>query len=134
MFEKLSNFARRNWFALSLACAVGAIPAIGQVFTAPPNFTLGGHYVASGNPPTGTGCTIAAGSSDTDGSCTASATSGSIAFATAYLVAPTCLVTDGSATSTVSMPVYTTTTSQITLTTIISTHVLYWHCAGKIGG
>lgn len=92
------------------------------------------RVVAQGGVPTLTGCTIVAGSTDTAGECTATATSGSIAFSRAFLTAPTCIVYDKAATSTVSMPVYTTTTAQITLTTIISGHGLVWTCFGKIGG
>lgn len=78
--------------------------------------------------PIGTGCTIAAGSTDLAGSCTTSSTSGSIAFATAKQVAPSCIVQDSTATP---VFVYTTTTAQITLTTVTSAHVLFWLCIGK---
>lgn len=94
------------------------------------------HYEAlspNGNPPVGTGCTIAAGSSDTDGSCTTSAASGSIAFAATYTVAPSCLLIDATSAATVPQVTYTTTATQITLTTVTSAHVLFWHCGGKNG-
>ena len=120
--------------AIAALLGWSSVSALAQGFVIPNNAQLSGHLNGAGVPPVGTGCTIAAGSTDTAGSCTASAASGSIAFANAYAQAPNCLVTDGSATSTVSMPVYTTTTAQITLTTIISTHVLYWFCVGKPGG
>lgn len=107
--------------------------AIGFVLTNP---IIQGHYsnALTGAPPTMTGCTILNGSTDTDWSCTATAASGTVTFGTSYLTAPICTVTDASATSTVSMPVYSVSASAITLSTIISTHVLYGHCAGKIGG
>lgn len=129
----MRNFWNRTTTLLAaglLALGIGAI-AYSQGFQIPNNSAIIGHLGVTGNVPVGTGCTIVAGSTDTAGSCTASAASGSVAFATAYAIAPFCLVTDGSATSTVSMPVYTTTTAQITLSTIISTHVLYWFCAAK---
>lgn len=111
-------------------------PVSAQQFTLPPNSTYQGHFnsAPSAGPPTGAGCTIATGSTDTDGSCTASAASGSITFATPFNQSPFCSVIDASATSTVSMPVYTVSTTTITLSTIISTHVLFWHCTGKNGG
>lgn len=131
----------RSWMNARAAIIAGAFGAmicgsvIAQVFTLPNNTQLLGHLISgAATPPVGTGCTIIAGSSDTDGECTTSATSGTIVFGAAYVSAPSCTVTDKSATSTVSMPVYTTTTTQITLTTIISAHGLVWHCAAKIGG
>ena len=112
--------------------------AFAQGFTLPNGSVALDHLIAAPAPgkaaPVGTGCTIAAGSTDDAGSCTASAASGSITFATAYASAPFCTVVDASATSTVSMPVYTVAASAITLSTIISTHVLYWTCRAKTGG
>lgn len=139
----------RKWFQKTRDALAGAVFAAafcgiigGAVAQVAANFllinpVLQGHFINGGSGtaavPVGTGCTILAASSDTDGSCTASAASGSIAFAQSYTVAPICSVVDASATSTVSMPVYSVTTTGITLTTIISTHVLYWHCAARIG-
>jgi len=109
--------------------------AIAQVFTIPDGSYVAGHvaYTQPTAPPVGVGCTIVAGATDMEGSCTASAASGSITFGRTFTNAPTCIVADAGATSTVSMPVYTVSATAITLTTIISTHLLVWHCAGKTG-
>jgi len=102
------------------------------------NPTLIGHMVSFGSGsaavPVGTNCTIAAGSSDYAGSCATTSTTAAITFAIPFNVAPTCLVTDASATSTVSMPVYTLSASAITLSTVINAHNLQWLCVGKQGG
>lgn len=123
--------------AAAAFCLFGSGTAFAQSsFTLPNNSTYQGHINSAplANPPALTGCTIVAGSTDADGSCTASAASGSITFSNAFNQAPFCSVIDASATSTVSMPVYSVSTTAITLTTIISTHVLYWHCTGRNGG
>jgi hypothetical protein len=133
--DRFKNFlAAASIAALTFAPVAALAQAPG--FTLPNNSVYQGHLNAApiNVAPTGSGCTIAAGSTDTDFSCTASAASGSITFATAWNVAPFCTITDASATSTVSMPVYSVSTTAITLTTIISTHVLYGHCTGKNGG
>ncbi len=128
--------------ALALACMPLAAHAQ-QGFTLPPNSAISGHQSVSQAEaaPTGVGCTIAAGSTDLVGHCTASATSGSITFTSkgptgtvGFLTAPSCLVVDASATSTVSMPVYTVSTTAITLSTIISAHLLEWVCFPPQGG
>lgn len=126
-------------FAISLALtALAPANVYAQGFTLPDGTVQQGHIAAvpalGKTPPVGVGCTIVAGATDTAGTCTASAASGSLTFATAFNSAPTCVVWDQSATSTVSMPVYTVSASAITLTTIISTHVLGWICFGKTGG
>lgn len=134
---------RRNYLAIALALAflasLGAnYKAVAQQGFTAFNLILSGHFIngGSGNAavPVTVGCTLIAGSSDTDGSCTASAASGSITFAAAYATAPFCSVVDATATSTVSMPVYTISVTAITLSTIISTHLLFWHCAARVGG
>lgn len=125
--------------ALSLAiAAVGTKLVAQQGFTSVNNLILLGHFFNGGSGtaavPVGASCTIVAGSSDTDGSCTTSGASGSITFAVPYTTAPFCAVVDASATSTVSMPVYTVSATAITLSTIITAHLLFWHCAARIGG
>lgn len=135
-FDKLNSVPRVLVAALVLAIGVNTYSIAQQfVFNNP---VIVGHFINGGSgtalQPVGTGCTIAAGSADTDGSCTASAASGSIVFATAFSTPPFCVIADQSATSTVSMPVYSVSASTITLTTIISTHVLNWHCAARVGG
>lgn len=107
--------------------------AIAQGFTLPDGSIVGGHLAVQGPLPTLVGCTITAGSTDTSGSCTTSAASGSITFGRTFATAPTCLVVDATATSTVSMPVYTVSATAITLSTIITAHTLHWLCLGKIG-
>lgn len=99
-----------------------------------PNPVGVGKVQAQAGIPTLTGCTIVAGSSDTAGECTTTATSGTIVFSQAYLTAPSCLVIDKTSAATVPQVTYTTTASQITLTTVTSAHVLVWQCMGKIGG
>ena len=136
----------KKLLAVSAAFALVVSPALAQQgYTLGPNSVYQGHILAApstpGTPPTGVGCTVAAGSTDSDGKCTASAASGSLTFTgqrpdgtTGYFTAPFCMITDASATSTVSMPVYTVSATAITLTTIISGHVLFWHCTGLNGG
>lgn len=126
------NF-RTAAIAALFAGALGAI-AYGQAgFTLVSPIVIG-HYINGGPPPTGTGCTITAGSTDTDGECATTATSGSIAFTTAYVVVPSCIVVDKTSAATVPQLTYTTTIAQITLTTATSAHGLVWHCASKQGG
>jgi hypothetical protein len=100
------------------------------------NAIFTGHYINGGSGgsavPTYTNCAAVGTPSDTDGACTTSNTSGAIIFATPYATAPYCVVTDAS--STTVPPTYTTTTTQITLTTIINAHVINWHCGSRIGG
>lgn len=112
-----------------------ASPVMAQGFNIPDGSSIQGHIKAAqvpgSPPPVAVGCTIAAGATDMVGTCTASAASGSITFARTYAAAPSCIVWDQSATSTVSMPVYTVSATAITLTTIISTHVLGYLCLGQ---
>lgn len=101
-------------------------PALGQGFTLPSGTIQQGMMSAQGDEPTATGCTLTAGSTDADGTCTASAASGTIVFHNTGLTNPPfCLLVDASATP---VAVYTVTALQITLTTITSTHVLRYHC------
>lgn len=128
--------------AVALIAALCAAPAQAQFSNQQPqtiaNPVVGGHLGNAGSGSTAVpvvaGGTIVAGSSDTDGSETTSAASGSITFAVPYVTAPFCEVVDTSATSTVSMPVYTVSATAITLSTIITAHVLNWHCAARVGG
>ena len=140
----MKNFFRAL-FALPLIASVYVLSAgnvRAQGYTLPANSAVQGHIISSqATPPTGVGCTVAAGSTDLVGHCTATAASGSITFTggnpsgvTGFATAPTCLITDQSATSTVSMPVYTVSTTAITLSTIISTHVINWLCVPPNGG
>lgn len=92
--------------------------------------TIFGRLTVAGAPPVGTGCTIAAGSTDQAGTCTATAAAGSIAFTKTYNSQPFCVVVDQSATP---VAVYTQTTAQITLTTITSGHIYTWNCMGRSG-
>jgi hypothetical protein len=117
----------------SIAAMLAATPLHAAQFNLPSPAGIG-HTESYGAAPVGTGCTIVAGSTDTDGECTTSAASGSIAFATAYASAPSCIVVDKTSAATVPQVTYTTTTAQITLTTVTSGHGLVWHCSGKVGG
>lgn len=131
-----NSFWRKAQTLIAVAAFAGAIGGIAysQGFVIPANTPFIGHYIAQGPIPVGAGCTIQASATDTDGQCTTSAASGSITFGTPFAAAPFCMVVDASATSTVSMPVYTVSTTAITLTTIITAHTLFWHCAAKAGG
>lgn len=103
--------------------------------TIPDLTVVAGHlaYIQPGAVPVGASCTIAAGSTDAEGSCATTGAAGSITFGRSFGVAPFCSVVDASATSTVSMPVYTVSATAITLSTVITAHTLFWHCAGKTG-
>jgi hypothetical protein len=121
-------------FAVALALAAFAPDANAQGFTLPDGSAIQGHVKAMGAPgaapPTAAGCTIGAGSTDFAGSCVTSASSGSITFQRTFATAPSCLITDATATSTVSMPVYTVSATAITLSTIITAHTLFYVCVG----
>jgi hypothetical protein len=124
--------------AIALAALFAPVAAMAQGFTLPDNSVIQGHIRAvqqpGATPPTAVGCTIAPNATDAVGTCTATAASGTITFSRTQGAAPTCVVWDQSATSTVSMPVYTVTATAITLATIISTHVLGYICIGTIAG
>lgn len=113
------------------ALCVGSLAVSAQGFVLPSSTGILGFLLAEGKQPIGTGCTMAAGSTDAAGMCTATAASGSIAFAKLDLAnAPFCNVVDSSATP---IMVYTVTTLQITLTTITSGHVLRYWCVAQAG-
>lgn len=136
---------RRNYIALLLAFALLASLGVNyraaaqQGFNTFNNLVLLGHFFNGGSgtaavPVNTSNCAIVAGSSDTDGSCVTSGATATVTFAVAYATAPFCGVVDTSATSTVSMPVYTVSTTAITFSTVITAHTLVWHCAAKVGG
>lgn len=131
-FDRLNASLAALAVALAVALAPGAALAAG--FTLPDQSVIQGHTnivpQIGAAPPVAVGCTISATASDAAGNCTASAASGTITFARTYTVAPVCVVWDQSATSTVSMPVYSVSATAITLSTIISTHVLGYFCFG----
>jgi hypothetical protein len=119
-----------------IALAWGGLAIAQQQGFSAINPILIGHFMNAGSGsaavPTYTNCALLGTPSDTDGACTTSSTSGAIIFAQAYATAPYCVVADAS--STTVPPTYTTTTTQITLSTIITAHVLFWHCASRTGG
>ena len=131
----LSNFVFAM-FALALLSMV--LFPIGGAFAQAPGFTLPNNSVYQGHfnsapasaPPTTSNCTLAAGSTDTDGSCTATSGAPSITFGVAWNQTPFCLVQDASATPAV---VYTLSTTAINITGTTA-HVYYYHCTGKNGG
>lgn len=135
VFENLRAAAVNALAAASVAFMLFApVAAVAQGFNIPDGSSIQGH-IRSGQqqgapPPTAVGCTIDPAASDMIGTCTASAASGSITFNRTYTTAPKCIVWDQSATSTVSMPVYSVSATAITLTTIISTHILGYLCIG----
>ena len=126
----------KNFFRSLAAFAfiVFAPAAFAQGFSLPDGSTIQGHIKAvpqaGATPPTAVGCTIGAASTDFAGSCVTSASSGSITFSRTWGAAPSCLITDSTATSTVSMPVYTVSATAITLSTIITAHTLFYICMG----
>lgn len=113
------------------ALALSPIAASAQ-FVLPPGSTYQGHFnsAPAGAPPATTNCTLAAGSTDTDGSCTATSGAPVVTFASAWNTAPFCTVIDSSATPAF---VYTVSTTAITITGTTA-HVYYYHCAGRNGG
>lgn len=108
-----------------------------QGFTVPDLSNIIGHWSflqgGTGVAPVGTTCTIAAGSTDAIGSCATTGATATVTFNRTWGVAPNCLVVDASATSTVSMPVYTVSATAITFSTVITAHTLFWVCGGKTG-
>jgi hypothetical protein len=96
-----------------------------QAFTLPAGTTFTNMMVSQGSAPTGTGCTIVAGSTDGSGACLTTATSGSISFSRTYSSAPNCIVVDRTATP---VAVYSVTTIAIVLATVTSAHNLTWRC------
>jgi len=121
-------------FILSCAIALGLVGAAdAQSFNLPNNSTVTGHLVAGGgNPPVGTTCTMAAGSTDSFGACTTTSTSGAITFNVPWITAPNCSVTDSTANAATNA--YTVSTTAITLGTVTSGHLLQYICIGKVGG
>lgn len=130
--NRLMNMSMLRVAALAAVVGLAAgLPVASQIFLLPNNTAVVGHLNGASGPPVGTGCTIAAGSTDFAGTCTTTTTSGSIAFAGAFTTAPACLLVDSTGTP---VAVYATTTTQITLTTVTSAHVLFWTCFGRVGG
>lgn len=122
-------------FAASIAALsliLSPVAALAQGFTIPNNSTYQGHFNSAPltAPPATTNCTLAAGSTDTDGSCTATSGAPVVTFANAWNSAPFCVVIDSSATPAF---VYTVSTTAITITGTTA-HVYFYHCAGKNGG
>lgn len=113
-------------FSLAFMATMDVRHAFAQSFTFPPGTVLQGMMSGQGKSPVATGCTLVAGSTDADGTCTTTTTSGAIVFAKTDAVNPPfCIVSDGTATP---VAVYTVTAQQITLTTVTSAHVLRYHC------
>lgn len=109
--------------------------AVAQVFNLPDPLNISGHvaYFQPGPVPVITTGTLVAGSTDAEGSFATTGATATVTFGRTWAVAPFCSVVDASATSTVSMPVYTVTATAITFATVITAHTLFWHCAGKTG-
>ena len=98
---------------------------------------IAGH-LAVGNPPnygppTATGCTLNAASTDMAGSCAATATSGvAIAFSKAFASAPFCVVLDHTTASGNALATEPTTTG-FTMGTTVSGDKISWVCLGRPG-
>lgn len=116
--------------ALSFAPVAALAQAPG--FNLPNNSVYQGHFNSApvGNPPSTANCTLLAGSTDTDGSCTSTSGAPVVTFAVAWNLAPFCVVQDSSATPAF---VYTLSTTAITITGTTA-HVYFWHCTGRNGG
>lgn len=113
---------------IGLAVAQGA-------FIVPNSAIVVGHLNFSpvfGAPglPVGTTCTITAGSTDTFGSCAASAGTATITFGTSWGVAPRCILLDSTATP---VGAYTVSATAITVSATTNAHVLFWFCGGNVG-
>lgn len=109
--------------------------AVAQAFYIPTGAIQVGHLNSSpiagaAGLPVGTTCTILAGSSDTSGSCTASAGTATITFGTTWGVAPKCIVQDSTATP---LNVFTVSATAITVSATTNAHVLTWLCIGNVG-
>ena len=119
----------RGIFSAAIALGLLASAAYGQGFNIPPRTTLTLPSLAPTGPTSGaTGCTVANTSTDLAGNCTSSATSGSVTFQNTYNAAPNCLVVDATSAATVPQLTYTVTTTQITISTMTSGHVIRWVC------
>jgi hypothetical protein len=117
--------------ALALIVA-GSLATIAQVFTLPANTTFLGHFIAgAAAPPTGTTCTISAGSSDTAGDCVTSGTSATITFNTAFTIAPSCVMHNRGSTFAPTSIVFAT---GFTVSNVNNGGTVGWICAAKIGG
>lgn len=125
-------FDRFPMLALAFVLAFSPVAAMAQGFTLPDGSTIQGHARITGAvPPTATGCTMDANATDLFGSCTTSSTSGSITFGRTWTTAPKCIIVDTtSAGGAGTVPVYSVSATAITLTTIVSAHILVWFCAG----
>lgn len=121
------NAIRVYAVAAAIALSCSSLVAVGQGFYFSDIF-LSRHLNMQGTPPVGVGCTIIAQSSDTSGSCTATAASGTITFASAYAQAPSCLLVDQSATP---IAVWTESATVLTLTTLTSGHLYRWLCTAR---
>ena len=105
----------------------GAQPAL------PAGASLGGHLIVGGVIPVGTTCTIVAGSTDTAGSCAATATSGvAVTFGTPFVSTPFCVVKDRTTASGDLLTAFTNT--GFTMGTTVSADKIQWICLAAPGG
>jgi hypothetical protein len=127
------NSFKAKLLAAAAALAFLASPALADNpgYTLPNGTAVNGHLITEqGTPPSGTNCTISAGSTDLAGKCTATSGAPTVTFGTAYTTAPFCTVQDSSATPAV---VYTVSTTAITITGT-NAHVYFWSCFVPNGG
>lgn len=111
----------------TLLFSAGLVTA--QITTLPNATGFINMMIAQGKLPAVTGGSIGLGSTDAAGIFIASATSGTIVFNDQNGVQPLCVVTDSSASP---VAVYGVAAVQITLTTIVSGHVYFYHCIKRV--
>lgn len=137
--KSTKNIKRVLLGAVSAAALfVGGYVAAQQPGMIVQNATLIGHLINGGSGsaavPALTGCTAVGTPNDTDGQCTASATSGTITFAQPWATAPYCIAVDATSAATVPQFTYTLSTTAITISTMTSGHTIIWHCGSRAGG
>jgi len=98
---------------------------------------VSGHLTASNPPtvapPTGTNCTMVAGSSDMAGECAATATSAvQVTFGKAFAIRPFCTITDSVTATGINLAAGPSTTG-FTMGTTASGDKIRWVCIGQVG-
>jgi len=98
---------------------------------------VAGHLTASNPPavapPTGTNCTMVAGSTDMAGECAATATSAvAVAFGKAFATRPFCTITDSVTATGINLAAGPSTTG-FTMGTTASGDKIRWVCIGQVG-
>jgi hypothetical protein len=124
-------------FAIASAAALMLSQMANAAETAGDGFAFLGHVVSSNsatNPaPSGTSCTMVAGSTDVAGECSATATSGvAVTFGKVFTTRPFCTITDSVTATGINLASGPTTTG-FTLGTTASGDKIRWTCLGQQG-